>query len=272
MMRHGVWSLIAVCVLGIAAAFGAEGRTPVGKMALVNTRGILPKIRPRLNDLQTQVAGNFGPEYARKVSQLQKLLDDAKHQRKLTRGGERIRIALDLQKRVGTGYVSIKDNDVLHDGDGDSAKRDLYRVYYRSETPCCVYILQMDTKGRVDPIFPSQYTKESNPARVGVERYAPTQGCFYLDRTRGIEKVYFLISSGPRKDVETLMRDFERMNKGIRRQAFRALQGGAHIAISRGIDGAVAVAPPPAPPADYVAPVIYQYSELVITRYFRHER
>jgi hypothetical protein len=102
---------------------------------------------------------------------------------------------------------SVEDGAVLRDAASDPAGvGDRFRVTFRANQKCWVYVLAIDATAWAVPLFPNpQATGATNPAVAG-KAYVSPDGDIWLelDEFRGIEHIYFLASRVQRPDIEEL--------------------------------------------------------------------
>lgn len=92
------------------------------------------------------------------------------------------------QKQGETQVKRLKEGSRLRSG------KDKYFIFFRPAQDCYAYILQEDSKGKVDIIYP----RKGSSARVreNGDYWVPSFGNGYkLDNTRGEEKLYLLVTS-----------------------------------------------------------------------------
>jgi hypothetical protein len=103
----------------------------------------------------------------------------------------------------GTQLVAIRDGEVLRDGRGDPRKGDKFKLVFRANRSCHVYVLSMDGSGWMQGVFPGPRLSFTNPV-VGHREYMIPEGdtWFSLDQIRGIETLYLVASPEPRPDLD----------------------------------------------------------------------
>ena len=98
----------------------------------------------------------------------------------------------------------------LRDGDNLSSERDEYIVAARAVTPGWLYVFQVDSAGRVEWLFPKNgaspdYSAGANPLAAGQTAQVPStesRRALTLDRTAGVEHVYFVYAAARWPDLE----------------------------------------------------------------------
>ncbi|MEW6621306.1 MAG: OmpA family protein [bacterium] len=99
----------------------------------------------------------------------------------------------------------------LYEKDGKPAKmwnnmtltsKDNYKVYFKPEQLCYVYIFQKDTSGKMTQLFPNaKFTPEKNPVK-NIDYWIPKPDTwFYLDETIGKETIFLLATKEPAEDI-----------------------------------------------------------------------
>ena len=270
-------------------------RVAKGKLYLRGIAGmrfVLPKMKKELEDIHGDA------EYAGNVAAVvQKLGSDSKEQY-VADAKERLSVVLDLKKlAMGRGRgVSLNDGDILYDTGGYRNRGDHYKLYFRMNRPAFVYIMQLDSTGKVYPLFPSAtYGRGAGMANPlpgsRLCQIPPTPNDWiYLDKNRGDESIYVFFSKQRRPDMETMFQFFERRNPALSAQ--RSHTRGGVTARSAGVGALPRSVRPLAHRgpggADYVPDQIHvghmakpdpligakvfkpEHSELVITRWFVH--
>ena len=294
------WSLGILC----AAACACQA-APAYKMA----SSIRPDGRaPDLAKLKREVAVNYGDEYARKVVEFLRVLDDPTGVAKLP-PARRFAVEFDVlyafaseaYRRAHVLREFLNQDGVQAGAKGAPRLRsrvDYYKVCFSVPKNCHVYVFQMDSTGKIDPFFPnaSILPGMGNPVQAG-GRYQlpPNPNWAFLDENAGIEKFYIFVSqarkpaieglypyfidAGPKIVAGTWKRVMENQAKPLDMPpAFDALE--ETTVASRGFGGQVqAQAPPQAlsvqkqfqinyRPTTYVA----AESEFVQTLWFHHRR
>jgi len=123
-----------------------------------------------------------------------------------------IPISLDVllvKKQMVNGvqsYLPIKDGDVLFDGRGNPQAGDKFRVMFRANTDCYVYVIAVDGSAWAQGVFPSSSSPFANPIKAG-QKYVLPEGAnwFSLDQYKGIETIFFVASHARRPDIEQIL-------------------------------------------------------------------
>src|SRR5262249_48329163 len=106
-------------------------------------------------------------------------------------------LRLVVLKRHGDTVSVLKEDDALTAGD-------YYGVFFEPAQESFVYVLQQDTTGKIDVLFPDpKVTPQTNPIPSGKSVWVPQDEnhWFYLDKTAGREVI--LVAASARRD-ETL--------------------------------------------------------------------
>ncbi len=83
-----------------------------------------------------------------------------------------------------TAFAALRQGNVLHSGDA-------YKIRLTSSADAFFYLIQLDSGGRVNRMFPNP--SASNPMRKGKQYVLPSEtGAFRLDNHPGIEMIYVL--------------------------------------------------------------------------------
>ena len=102
--------------------------------------------------------------------------------------------------------VPIKDGDVLRDGRGNPQAGDKFRMMFRANTDCYVYVIAIDGSAWAQGVFPPPGNPLANPIRKDQQYTIPEgQNWFSLDQFRGVETIFFVASPQRREDIENIM-------------------------------------------------------------------
>jgi len=102
--------------------------------------------------------------------------------------------------------VSIKDGDILKDGRGDAQAGDKFRIMFRANTDCYVYIIAIDGSAWAQGVFPSLTSPFANPVKKGQQYIIPENNNWLsLDQFKGIETIFFVASPEKRQDIEDIL-------------------------------------------------------------------
>jgi len=144
-----------------------------------------------------------------------------------------LEVEIDVVKEVylSGGYQArrVADGDIL-------TKNDNYKAMFRCNMQCYMYIIQLDSTGKMDPVFPSSYFAWGNPVEPHtVFSLPPENKWFYLDENNGVETIYFVASRSRRLDLEQLFSKFEEVNRSLVQESPVSLDSA--VVITRGIEG-----------------------------------
>jgi hypothetical protein len=109
--------------------------------------------------------------------------------------------------------VPVKNGDTL-------TRDDNYKVQYFCNMECYVYIAQLDSIGKLEPIIPSDFMALRNPMAAN-KLYSIPEGnnWFFLDENKGVEQIFFIVSKTQRSDIEQLFRKISAENRNLKQQA-----------------------------------------------------
>jgi len=121
-------------------------------------------------------------------------------------------IALDVavlrQVVAGEGkkVAVVNDGEVLKEGRGDPQAGDKFKIVFRANCECHVYVISVDGSGWAQPIFPDKNFPGANPVKKDQEYTFPAdQYWFTVDQYRGIETIFFVASYSKRTDLEEVL-------------------------------------------------------------------
>ncbi len=191
-------------------------------------------------------------------------------------------LSCDIEVRpAGADFARpIRDGEILRDSIGPDGRGDKYRLLFRVDAPCYVYIVQLDVIGRFFPLYPSALFGSGDAFGRRVQPHAeysapPALGAapryFYLDRSRGLESIYILASRRRRLDIENFFHYFENEARRPARGLSEPLPDAARPLLSRGVLGVTgpdrpAAGRPTRPPKFYRV----KSGDVLITRWFDH--
>ena len=122
-----------------------------------------------------------------------------------------------LREHVVDGRVVLEpivDGDTLRDEYGPSGVGDNFKITFRANAECYVYLVSIDSTALVQPVFPvyslaAAQPGASNPVQAGRAYMIPDGAeSIQLDSYRGIEHFYFLASRTRRADLEGQLQAF----------------------------------------------------------------
>lgn len=103
-------------------------------------------------------------------------------------------------------YLPIKDGDILLDGRGNPQAGDKFRVMFRANTDCYVYVIAVDGSAWAQGLFPSASSPFANPVKAGEQQVLPKgTNWFSLDQFKGIETIFVVASRAQRQDIEQIL-------------------------------------------------------------------
>ena len=122
--------------------------------------------------------------------------------------GLQLDVAL-LKKSLVNGaetFLPINDGDVLKDGRGNLKAGDKFRIMFRANSDCYVYVIAIDGSAWAQGVFPSLTSPFANPVKQGKQYVIPENtNWFSLDQFKGIETVFFVASPEKRQDIEDIL-------------------------------------------------------------------
>ncbi len=102
--------------------------------------------------------------------------------------------------------LPINDGDVLKDGRGNAQAGEKFRIMFRANSHCYVYVIAIDGSAWAQGIFPSLTTPFANPVKPGQQYIIPENNNWLsLDQFKGIETLFFVASPDKRQDIEDLL-------------------------------------------------------------------
>ncbi len=102
----------------------------------------------------------------------------------------------------------IKDGDILKDGRGNPRAGDKFRVMFRANSDCYLYVIAIDGTGWAQGIFPALTSPFANPVKPGQQYILPENNqWFSLDQFTGVETIFFVASPDKRQDIEDILTD-----------------------------------------------------------------
>lgn len=114
-----------------------------------------------------------------------------------------------VRQKIRNGAVTllpINDGDVLRDGRGNPQAGDKFRIMFRANTDCYVYVIAIDGSAWAQGVFPPPGNPFANPVKAGTQYVIPEQNnWFSLDQFKGIETIFFVATQQKRDDIEQIM-------------------------------------------------------------------
>ena len=233
-------------------------------------------------NLLVAAANNYAPGHSQTVQALVGALTGTNSGPSAGAGGEPLALDIAVLKenmvRGELMLVPIEDGFVLRDGREDQLQGDRFRLVFRANQECFVYVVGIDATGWVTPLFPAWHTSHKNPTEPAVEYQLPdAEYAFSLNEYRGVEHIYFIASHERRTDIEEIFATFEGQGQTQPPPA-AADRVVEEAVVSRGIDttaeGQDIVVETSGvefllTPTTFLSKV--SDNDLVITRWFRHE-
>ena len=183
-----------------------------------------------------------------------------------------LNVMIDLIKEIYLNgryrAVPVVDGDVL-------TQQDHYKIIFKSNVTCYLYVVQLDSTGKIDPLFPSQFTALNNPVKRNVLYEVPSDNqWFFLDSNTGTENIYFIASQTRRGDIEQVLQELQKRNSSlIQRQPISMNNS---TLLTRGIKGmrpgkTQNVSLMNGGQSTYTSTIIQSVqADFVMTRYFNH--
>lgn len=102
--------------------------------------------------------------------------------------------------------IPIKDGDLLKDGRGNAQAGDKFRIMFRANIDCYVYVIAIDGSAWAQGVFPSLSSPFANPVKQGQQYIIPENNNWLsLDQFKGIETIFFVASPEKRQDIEDIL-------------------------------------------------------------------
>ena len=115
-----------------------------------------------------------------------------------------IDVALVRQTKTTDGQKKITvihDGDILKDGGDNPQSGDKFKIIFRTNCDCFVYVASADGSGWAQPLFPLGSAK-GIPVKKDQEYVLPGENQSYaLDQNKGIESIFFVASPWARPDI-----------------------------------------------------------------------
>ncbi len=206
-MRTRSWLLAALWTAGVVGAESYKTCTAIRPDGSA----------PNLARLQKQIAGNYGPEYGAKAAAFLRVLQDPSRMEPLP-ADQQARLEFDVlytlqseNHRRAHSLSKFLQADGVQRGPSAAPKlhsgTDYYKVRFSLTRPYFVYVFQMDTTGKIDPLFPNDMLLrgEKNPVQANhVYELPPGSAWAFLDNNVGIERFYVLVSTRRKRRLEAL--------------------------------------------------------------------
>ncbi len=102
--------------------------------------------------------------------------------------------------------IPIQDGDVLKDGRGNAQAGDKFRIIFRPNCDCYIYVIAIDGSAWAQGIFPNLTSPFANPVQSGQQYTIPENNNWLsLDQFKGIETIFFVASPDKRQDIEDIL-------------------------------------------------------------------
>ena len=107
----------------------------------------------------------------------------------------------ETQTAEGKKITVIHDGDILKDGGDNPKAGDKFKIVFRTNCDCFVYVAAADGSGWAQPLFPLGSAK-GIPVEKNREYVLPGEKqSFALDKNKGIESIFFVASPWARPDI-----------------------------------------------------------------------
>lgn len=184
-----------------------------------------------------------------------------------------LEVQVDVLKERQNGQrlegLALSNGDTLTENDN-------YKLQIRCNAECYVYIAQLDSTGRMDPIMPSSLVPNQNPLFPNQSYAIPSGGdWFYLDSNTGVEQIYFIFSLSPRDDIDAIFAQLATANSNLVKQQSVSIE--EPMLLSKGIAGVRSgkqqtLQLSNGTTGQYLSTLLQSVdAELVVTRWFRHD-
>jgi hypothetical protein len=114
-----------------------------------------------------------------------------------------------IKKTIVNGtetLLPVNDGDVLKDGRGNAQVGDKFRIMFRANNDCYVYVIAIDGSAWAQGVFPSLTAPFANPVKQGEQYIIPENNHWLsLDQFKGIETLFFVASPNKRQDIEDIL-------------------------------------------------------------------
>jgi len=112
-----------------------------------------------------------------------------------------VALVRETQMAEGKKITVIHDGDILKDGGDNPQSGDKFKVVFRTNCDCFVYVVSVDGSGWAQPLFPLGSAK-GIPVKKDKEYVLPGEKqSFALDKNKGIESIFFVASPWARPDI-----------------------------------------------------------------------
>lgn len=104
--------------------------------------------------------------------------------------------------------VIVEDGGILRSGDN-------LQIHFKANADCYLYVLLLDSQGRVSLLFPVQKIKMANQVKADQDYTIPPGDLwFFLDDKTGTETIYLLASYAPMSQLDKLLSEIVWVKEG----------------------------------------------------------
>lgn len=167
-----------------------------------------------LREYEKQVAKAYGAKYASKVRKLLEIWGDPTRRRERTNKGRPPVLELDVLKYVDEGdRIVLRPIKIRRPGESSAAEPDrlrssvdLFKTAWQCDKAICLYLWNLDSTGKVYPIFPRKAVPSVPQVRAQERYYAPAdrEMWFHLDDNVGVEFLFFMACEQPIAEMPDL--------------------------------------------------------------------
>ncbi|HWR57322.1 MAG TPA: DUF4384 domain-containing protein [Thermodesulfovibrionales bacterium] len=153
-------------------------------------------------------------------------------------GGIHLEYSLKARRKSGvqkgvTNYEDIKfyPGDTLKSGDQ-------FKIHFMTDNDGYVYVINFDSSGKVQTIFPHPDIGSDNKVRAR-QRYVlpPSKKWYFLDEVKGKETMYIIAVPFPIRNLDALLSDLRKGGKDTHSKIESARLRGSLDVLTRGIGG-----------------------------------
>lgn len=166
---------------------------------------------PFAGRLIATAVGNYDPQYGKLVEDLTTALrTEPAAASSAAAGPMQLEVALLRQDEQDGRIVPVpmQNGDVLH-WRGSLEESDKFKIFFRPDRDCFVYVVLVDSTGFVQVLHPAAGV--GVPTRAGTGTFLPPGDldlAYAVDQHRGLETIYFVASLQRRTDLEAVLRPF----------------------------------------------------------------
>jgi hypothetical protein len=155
-------------------------------------------------------------------------------------GGIQLEYSITARRKIGvqkgiTNYESIKFYPGATLRSGDQLK-----IHFITDNDGFVYVINFDSSGKVQTIFPHPEVGFDNKVRAK-QRYElpPLTSWYFLDEVKGKETMYIIATRFPVRNLDALLLDLKKGEKDPRSKLQSSRLRGALDVLTRGIGGVI---------------------------------